>query len=168
MLDFISTFFPLIVVLVMLMLGFFIGGANERRHFRSLESRETAMSNLVTTQSKHFLSPTTGGNPPCLLVSEVVIASDYLKTFLAALRNIFGGEVRSFETLIERGRREAVLRVQEHARELGYNAICNVRLNTAEVGGRRVAMAAVICTATAYHSSVSRLPAATLPIAESV
>ncbi|MEM7315954.1 MAG: heavy metal-binding domain-containing protein [Planctomycetota bacterium] len=164
--EILSTIFPLLVVVVMLAIGFFVGGANERRHFRSLVSRETAMSNFVTTQSKHYLSPT-AGNPPCLLVSEVVIASDYLKTFLAGLRNIFGGEVRSFETLIERGRREAVLRVQEHARELGYNAICNVRLNTAEVGGRRVAMAAVICTATAYHSSLSQLPAAAVPVADS-
>ncbi len=165
MADLISTLFPFAIFILLMLGGYFIGGANERRHFRALQNREAAMVNLVTTQSKHFLDPKTDSEPPCLLVSEVVIASDYLKTFLAGLRNIFGGEVRSFETMIERGRREAVLRIQEQARQMGFNAVCNVRLNTATLGNRRAAMAAVICTATAYHSHVQQLPTATSAVA---
>lgn len=148
---------PFIIFVVLMLTGYFIGGAREKRHYRSLADREANMSHVVMTQSKHFLAPKKDSDPPCLLVSEVVIASDYLKTFLAGLRNIFGGEIRSYETMLERGRREAVLRIQEQAKLLGFNAVCNVRLNTADIGGR-IAMASVICTATAYHSQVTQLP----------
>jgi uncharacterized protein YbjQ (UPF0145 family) len=93
-----------------------------------------------------------------MIVKEVVIASDYLKSFLAKLRNIFGGEVRSFETLLERARREALLRIIEEAQSNGYNAICNLRMDTAEIGGnldkKGAAMATILASATAYRTTI--------------
>jgi uncharacterized protein YbjQ (UPF0145 family) len=90
-----------------------------------------------------------------MIVGESVIATDYLKTFLAGLRKIFGGELRSYQSLLVRARREALQRVVEEARRSGYNAICNVRLDGADVGGnskrRRVAMVCILASATAYH-----------------
>jgi uncharacterized protein YbjQ (UPF0145 family) len=65
--------------------------------------------------------------------------------------------VKSFETLLERGRREVTIQLKEQAASEGYNAICNVRLNTASVGGmsnRAAAMASVIGWATAYDCDV--------------
>ena len=95
--------------------------------------------------------------PPAIVVGETVIATDYLKSFLARLRNIFGGEIRSYRTLLERARREALLRIVEEARGMGYNAVCNVRFETADVGGnstmRKVAMVAILASGTAYHAA---------------
>ena len=42
-----------------------------------------------------------------LVMGEVVIASDYFKTFVASLRNIVGGEVKAYQTMLSRARREA-------------------------------------------------------------
>ena len=85
---------------------------------------------------------------------EAVIATDYLKTFLARIRNILGGEVKSYRSLMLRARREAILRMLEQARQQGYDAVCNVRLNTADIGGmatrRRAAMVEIFATGTAY------------------
>lgn len=119
------------------------------------------MDDMIATQSKQFLRPRPGGGPPSLIVAEVVVASDYLKTFAATLRNIFGGNVRSFETLLERARREATLRLLDQAREQGYNAICNLRLEAPNIGGmnrKGAAMATIIGTATAYHSEHEPIP----------
>ena len=148
----------LIFFLILISLGFFIGGWSERRHYRRLEAREQATRGFVATQVKSFLQPSPQGKPPLLIVSEVVIASDYFKTFAAGLRNLFGGEVKSFERMLDRARREALLRLVEQAQSHGYNAICNLRMNTASVGGmsrKANAMASIIAWATAYDTSIA-------------
>ncbi len=141
---------------ILMMLGLVVGGSRERGHFRDIAFREESNRDFVQSQIKTFPAAVPGKSPPQMIVAEVVIASDYLKTFLAGLRNFFGGEMGSYQTLLERARREAVLRVIEQARTLGYSAICNVRLQTADIGGgtssqTRAAMAAIIASATAYH-----------------
>jgi uncharacterized protein YbjQ (UPF0145 family) len=139
-----------------LLLGLLFGGHMERKHFQSLRHREQAMSHMLVTQLKSFPNYCPGSSPPCLIVAEFVVASDYLKSFLAGIRNLFGGEVKSYLTLVDRARREAILRVLEQARERGYNAVCNVRLDSADVGGnsigRRMPMAAILASGTAYHA----------------
>ena len=141
--------------------GFVIGRTVEKRHFQSIEERETANRDILVTQIKTFPMAVSGASPPLAVMSEVVIASDYLKSFLASWRNIFGGEVKSFQKLQERAKREAILRLIEDAKSRGYNAVCNVRVNSADIGGNtsgrknKVPMAAVIATATAYHASQS-------------
>lgn len=141
-----------------LLLGWMIGGTRERRHFQDLDAREARIrGHVIVTQNRTLLVPVAGKQPPQMLTSEVVIASDYLKSFLASWRGFFGGEVRSYRTLLERARREATLRIVEEAEQLGYNAVGNIRLETADLGGANTgrggaAMAAIVATATVYHS----------------
>ena len=137
--------------------GFLIGRNVEKRHFRSLEEREAATRNVLVTQVKSFPMAITDAGPPTVVLAEAVIASDHLKSFLAVWKNIFGGEIRSFQTLQERAKREAILRLVENATHQGFNAVCNVRVMTADIGGntsggRKTPMAAVIATGTAYHA----------------
>ena len=107
-----------------------------------------------------FPSAVPGQEPPRMFVGEAVIATDYLKSFLAKFRNLFGGEIKSYQSLLDRARRESLLRILEQARADGYNAICNVRFATADIGGnsamRRVATVAILASATAYHASAKR------------
>ena len=146
------------IFVFLIALGFFVGGATERRHLADLTRREEATSGFLATQTKCFLGHPEVGHSPTMIVKEVVIASDYLKSFLAKLRNVFGGEVRSFETLLERARREALLRIIEEAQSNGYNAICNLRMDTAEIGGnldkKGAAMATILASATAYRTTM--------------
>lgn len=154
-----GTIIALVAFLFLLMLGLLVGGYRERAHLRQLDDREQATSHFLITQLKSYPSATAGDTPPTLLVGEAVIATDYLKSFLAGLRNIFGGRVRSYQTLLTRARREALLRIVEEADRRGYNAVCNVRFETADVGGNtgaqsKVPMAAILASATAYHAHV--------------
>ena len=155
--EVIGTALNFAVPLFLLALGLIVGSHTERRHFRNIERREREMSDMLVTQLKSFPAAVPGDTPACLVVAEVVIATDYLKSFLARLRGIFGGEVKSYHSLLVRARSEACLRIQEDACREGYNAICNVRFETADIGGnstmRKVAMVAIIASGTAYHAS---------------
>jgi len=140
--------------------GLVIGRTVEKRHLKNLEERESATSGMLVTQIKSFPNASNSGPPPNLVLAEVAIGSDHLKSFLAKWRNIFGGEVRSFQTLQERGKREVILRLVEKARDQGYNAVCNVRVSPADVGGnimttkkKQMPMAVVIASGTAYNAN---------------
>jgi uncharacterized protein YbjQ (UPF0145 family) len=141
--------------IILILLGLFVGRTAERRHIRNLDERESKLGDFLVSQTKDFANAVPGGRPPAFVAGEVVIASDYLKTFLSGLRRIFGGELRSYQTLLTRARREALLRVIESAKSQGYNAICNVRYDSADIGGnakaKRIPMAAAIASATAYQ-----------------
>ena len=141
----------------LVLFGLIIGRTVEKRHFARLDDFDAAHQGFLVTQLKSFPMAYHVEPAPSLLVAEVVIASDYLKSWFAKWRNLFGGEVRSFQTLQTRAKREAVVRLTQMAIDQGYNAMCNVRIESADVGGsnaqRKVPMAAVIATATAYHTS---------------
>ena len=68
-----------------------------------------------------------------LASGSVVVSIDYFKRFLAGLRILVGGRVKSYETLLDRGRREALLRMKEQAVGNGYDAVINVRLETSRL-----------------------------------
>ncbi len=126
------------VILVALILGYSFGRIAEKRHYRSILRREAALSDLIViackTQPESAVPPTTQ-----MVLGNVVISVDYFKRFVAGLRMIFGGRVHTYESLLDRGRREALLRMQERAKDLGANMIFNVRLETSSIskGARR-------------------------------
>jgi uncharacterized protein YbjQ (UPF0145 family) len=64
----------------------------------------------------------------------VVVSIDYFKRLLAILRNIFGGRVSAYESLVDRARREAILRMKESANKSGADIVVNMRLETATIG----------------------------------
>lgn len=149
--------------LFFIFLGLGVGTWTEKRHFRNLNDREQQASGMVESQSKLFIEPysVSGGQaPPMLICAETAVASDYFKNFLSAFRKFFGGEMRSYNSLMERARRETLMRLKEQARAGGYNAICNVRLEPADVGGtmnkKAAVMVCILGSATAYHSQLSK------------
>jgi uncharacterized protein YbjQ (UPF0145 family) len=141
----------------LILLGLLAGRYTERKHLRELDCREGVLRGMIVSNLKCFPGGALPTPTPALIVGEASIASDYLKTLLASLRNLIGGEVRSFESLQMRARREATLRVMEQAHAQGFNAVGNLRLETADIGGnittnqkRRSVVVSVIASATAY------------------
>lgn len=146
--------------LLLLFLGWLAGRAAERAHFRSLERRERELGGMLVTDIRSFPGLSAPEKGAALVVGQAVIATDYFKSFLAHLRKLVGGELRSYQSLMTRARREAVLRMLQDARSRGYNAVCNVRLNSADIGGmtgkRGAAMVEVFATGTAYCAATGR------------
>lgn len=149
---------PLLSVLVfagLLGLGFFVGGSRERSHFKDLAARSDVLKNVMLTDTKALPSGLRARGAQ-LVMGEAVIASDYLKTFLLGIRNIFGGEAQSVAKLVERAREEARLRMMEEAQALGSDLVINVRFETSSVaeltGNRGVPSAEVFCYGTAIFA----------------
>jgi len=78
---------------------------------------------------------------------------DYFKRLLASLRNIFGGTVKSYESLIDRARREALLRMKEKAPQASM--IVNVRIETTTVGRKANKKGVGCLEALAYGTAVT-------------
>lgn len=113
---------------VPIVLGFVFGQLFEKRHYRSIHEREKALLQLPATASKY---PVLSGQVArCELVGgSCVVSIDYFKRAAAALRTVVGGPVKSYESLLDRAKREAVLRLKESCP--GAHEIVNLRLETA-------------------------------------
>ena len=79
-----------------------------------------------------------------LVTGAVVISEDAGKRLLARLKNILGGNIKSYETLLDRGRREACLRMLEKAKAKGADAVINVRYETSDLTSQREKQASPI------------------------
>ncbi len=130
-----ALFVFLVVPLLLLLLGFAAGRVIELRHLRRLEALETEFRSLLCTDIEIAASKLAVEPGGCVLVAgSVVMAADYFKTFAAGLRYLIGGEVRGYERVLKRARREAICRMLYEARRMNAHAVINVRLETSSVG----------------------------------
>lgn len=141
------------IFVLLLVLGYGFGQLNERRHYKSLIRRERELAQIPAIASRHL--PLDVLYQHRLVSGSVVIASDYFKSFVASLVNIFGGRVRAFETLLDRGRREALLRMKEQAQDAQAELVFNVKYETARIGRNSIE---VLCygTALCQHGESNR------------
>lgn len=123
--------FDLILFLVLLLLGFVFGQIAEKRHFKSIIEREKTLRDILVFSERRI--PDAERLEGILVCGSVVVSVDFFKRFVANLRNLVGGRVSSYESLLERARREAVLRMKEEARRKGASGIWNLRLETASI-----------------------------------
>ena len=124
----------IIITIVLVTLGYFFGRRAENKHFKHLIEREETMNALPAMASR--IPPGDGEYNQILVSGSVVIANDYFKTFVAGLRNLFGGKISTYETLLDRARREAVLRMKDQAKALGAEAVFNVKYETSNISGQ--------------------------------
>ncbi|MGE3726657.1 MAG: YbjQ family protein [Candidatus Sericytochromatia bacterium] len=125
----------LLILAVMVSIGYFAGSHAEKTHYASIIEREKAFTKLPTTNLKHPPQDPREVEWAQLVNGNAVMAVDYFKLFVASLRNLFGGRVSAYESVIDRARREATLRMQEMARKQGADMIINLRVETASIGG---------------------------------
>lgn len=127
-----------LIPVFLIILGFATGKYIEKRHLRSLALRETALRGISVCNLRKF--PVELRLQKSFLVTgSVVIATDYFKVFAAGLRKLFGGEIKTYRSLLERARREAVTRMLEAAKEGGADSIWNVRFETLTIHGKKKA-----------------------------
>jgi uncharacterized protein YbjQ (UPF0145 family) len=135
----------------------FIGSYVERKHYASIRAREAATAALPIVTLK-TLDPEKIVASARLVSTAVVISHDHFKRFLANLRSIFGGRIRSYDTLMDRARREALLRLKAQCPEASI--IANLRLETLTVaksaGNRGVIAVEVIAYGTAVRYGLDR------------
>ncbi|MEM7377531.1 MAG: heavy metal-binding domain-containing protein [Pseudomonadota bacterium] len=143
----------LIFFAVMMALGFGFGRYAESRHYRSIAERERLLSRLPTVSGDTPGVPFELVERTQLVAGSVVISVDYFKRVVAALRTLFGGNVQSYESLVDRARREAVLRLKEQCP--GASQIVNLRIETSSIHtgrGNGIGSVEVLAYGTAIYS----------------
>lgn len=143
-------------VLLLLLGGYLIGTWAEKKHYRSIIEREKQSADIIIIATKK--APETAKHT-ALVLGSVVIASDYFKRFVAWLIGIFGGRINVYESLLDRARREAVLRLKEGARASGANMVVNIKFETATLNDIRQQKNAMV-EVLAYGTAVNYTPEA--------
>ena len=134
--DTATLFLVYLLPVALLVVAYFTGSWIEASHYRSIREREAQVAPrpVVTfddADGQFELERTYAAGH--LVSGSVVISVDRFKQFLAGLRNLFGGRVTAYESLLDRARREALLRMHEAATDA--SAIANVRIETATISG---------------------------------
>jgi len=118
--------------LALLIFAYLVGNYLEKQHFRRIRRREAALDGFPVTTFQTM--PGEWQVERAEMVSgNVVVSLDYFKRVIAGLRGIIGGRVKTYEPLLDRARREALLRMTESAKNKGYDAVINVRLETSRL-----------------------------------
>lgn len=117
---------PLLIIIVALITGSTV----EKLHYRSIREREKKLNSIPILNSKKYPKdyPIVDSR---FVTGSVVISYDHFKRFLAGLRQIFGGEIKAYVSLVDRGRREATLRMKEKCQDA--DLIINVRIETSSI-----------------------------------
>ena len=116
--------------LILFGIGFSFGRYNERKHFASLQAQEAALA-YITLDNSRFAESEHSGQ---LISSNVVISHDYFKYVIANIQNFLGGRLTSYESVVERARREAIVRLKLEAQKMGAQHIMGLRLSTTDLG----------------------------------
>lgn len=149
--ELIRMLFDLGLPFILFMVGWYFGTRNEHKHLRELDRNEHLLGHIILS-SERFYQPTllarstglagsTGstasngstGSQSELVLGSVVVAQDYFKMIIAGIMNLLGRNLSTYETLLERARREALVRMKREAHELGHNQIYGVRLEVTSI-----------------------------------
>ena len=122
----------LVPALFLLLLAYFLGSQLESNHYKSIREREAATKDMVVINFPRFPFDVEIERAD-IVMGSVVVSLDYFKRFLAQLRSIVGGRIKAYEPLLDRARREAVLRMKEQALARGHHTVVNIRLETSRL-----------------------------------
>ena len=119
---------PLLVIVI----AYLVGSAIERRHYAAIRAREDEMHGFPVLTFESLPSDWQIGSAE-LVTGSIVVSLDYFKRIIAGLRGLIGGRVKTYEPLLDRARREAILRMSEGARARGFDAVVNARIETSRL-----------------------------------
>lgn len=119
----------------LLTLGYVFGRLAETRHYRSIRQREDEYRNIVVTTDR-IPDPSYMSGDSELVAGSVVVSVDYFKLVAAGLRGLIGGRLRAYESLLDRARREAILRMQQEAVNKGASLVINMKFETSQISSQ--------------------------------
>ena len=148
------------VFVVLAAIGFWRGRRNEAEHWRLIAEQEQAVQDVLIFATRR---PPTMTRPmdPVLVTGSVVVSSDFYRLLIASLRKIVGGNYRSYETMLERARRHALVRLKQDAQRRGARMVFNVCFTTSRISdsrrGAEAAQMEVLAYGTAFVPARGRV-----------
>lgn len=96
-------------------------------------------------------TPTLEGHPICeyrgVVTGETIIGANFVKDFMAGVRDFFGGRSGSYEKVLREAKDTAMREMVERAQALGCNAVVGIDLDYETIGSN-ASMLMVICSGT--------------------
>lgn len=124
--------FDWLMSIFLFVIGWYFGMRAERRHLSRLAHDEQKYRH-ISVSSERFYEPS-GVSESMLVIGSVVIAQDYFKVVAARLLSFFGKNLTVYESLLDRARREAVVRAKSQAAASEFHALYGLRFEMTEVG----------------------------------
>lgn len=119
----------LIIIITFLAITYLTGRYIEKNHYKKIKQREIALIRkpIISFGAKRWTTERKIKDIK-MVTGEAVIAGDYFKAFTAGIKQKFGGNLSTYESVIDRARREALIRMREKATKA--DIIVNVRLES--------------------------------------
>ena len=102
----------------------------ERKHYQSIQEREKEFLSFPVVSQE---LPEVAIDKSWLVYGSTVISVDVFKRFVGGLVNIFGGRLTTYESVLDRARREAILRMIEKSKNENADGIINLRIETSSI-----------------------------------
>jgi uncharacterized protein YbjQ (UPF0145 family) len=147
LIDLFEQFGQIVILLILISTGYFVGRHREKEHYKSIIGRERYFVKVPAVNIKSALEEGREVEKVELVTGSVVVSADYFKIFVAAIKNLFGGRLTTYESLLDRAKREAILRMKEQARQC--DIIINVKVESASISKSNEANNAAVFTAEA-------------------
>lgn len=130
-----------------------IGKYSENKHYASIHTREASLIHLAFTPSD-TVDASRRVEAIALVTGQVVIGADPFKRYVAGLMSLVGGRITSFEAPLDRARREAILRMKEHAVRMKADEVVNFRMETSSICGGQAEKPIGIVEVVAYGTAI--------------
>lgn len=147
-----------IVFIGLFFLGWVFGRLNEGDHLKRLDVAEKELGHIIVSSESFYQPKISDGTQGILVMGSVVIAQDYFKMIIARILSLFGKNLTTYETLLDRARREAVLRMKLEAQFLGYNQVYGLRLEVTSINLTGSMVEAIAYGTAVYSVDNPRIP----------
>lgn len=128
--QFLINYAPFVLLFVA---GWFFGSRHERQHLAQLRVAEQELGHIIVSSERFYRPKLAANSEGELVLGSVVIAQDYFKMIIARVLSLFGKNLTTYETLLDRARREAIVRMRTEANAKGYTHIYGVRLEVTNI-----------------------------------
>jgi uncharacterized protein YbjQ (UPF0145 family) len=127
---------PILLSLLFPFLSWAIGRWYQDRLMSALLLNEKQQGNMLQSDqhlSTQSLMTTMAAESSTLLHVSICVGPSMGQIFFMWFKSIFGGRLHSYDVVLDYGRREALLRLNQQAKNLGCSSVVNIRIETSTV-----------------------------------
>lgn len=121
----------LIILIILLWLWYFFGHRAEKNHYKRIIEKEKELIDIVVltkTDVKNLNAETWE-----IVYWTIVVSIDYFKKFISSFVKIFWWRINAYESLLDRARRDTLVKVKQQAKDAWCNAIANLKIETSSI-----------------------------------
>ena len=131
---------PIVTTIVLPTLSWAIGNWYQNRLMNALlENEKRGGKMLQSDMHLSTSSPMTSmsADSSTLLHVSICVGPSWGQIFFMWFKSLFGGRLHSYDVVLDYGRREVLLRLNQQAKALGCSSMVNIRIETSTVSFAR-------------------------------